>query len=402
MVSQTQQELQRVQSDVQQLQTDLHQVETTVADRCSQVERTIEGTLLSVRAEIWDDLAIFKNDMQSQISGLESMIRKFFEQPRVPTGVTTESLASPAIIDAIPRPVVTVDMLPNIPPPPLLDEGDIPASLETEIQNSTALSLHDVYHTMGLETGLRDPIRGKALMFVVGSSSDFELRRGIDLSDPTRGLLGPKPSIGNELFPRKCGSNSIQVSEPVQTPRGNQPIHDRKRYPIQTSSVRLGQGGNREKTLILQGTKTSATLNSILSEIYHLKKGGAVRFTRKNDNIKPFESGGETSSEFFSLKTDCSLFVKRPNNLVIGRMYDHHVYDLVEVGIENFKSIESFTYDKKMAPRVGAKPFIAFVGEEFENVDELKHLKEVLLDLLRGEALPWIWWFGVIVFQPKA
>ena len=64
-----------------------------------------------------------------------------------------------------------------------------------------------------------------------------------------------------------------------------------------------------KKTLILQGTKTSGTLNSVLSEIYHLKKGGAVRFTRKNDNIRPFESGGETSLEFFSLKTDCSIFV---------------------------------------------------------------------------------------------
>lgn len=77
---------------------------------------------------------------------------------------------------------------------------------------------------------------------------------------------------------------------------------------------------------------------------------------------------------------------KRPDNLVIGRMYDHHIYDLVEVGVENFKSNESFTYDKKLTPRVGSKPFIAFVGEGFENVDELKHLKEVLLDLLRGEV----------------
>ncbi|XP_040952372.1 ribosome production factor 2 homolog, partial [Gossypium hirsutum] len=78
---------------------------------------------------------------------------------------------------------------------------------------------------------------------------------------------------------------------------------------------------------------------------------------------------------------------KRPNNLVIGRMYDHHVYDLIEVGVENFKSIESFSYDKKIAPRVGSKPFIAFIGEGFENVDELKHLKEVLLYFLRGEVV---------------
>lgn len=77
---------------------------------------------------------------------------------------------------------------------------------------------------------------------------------------------------------------------------------------------------------------------------------------------------------------------KRPDNLVIGRTYDHHVYDLVEVGVENFKSMESFTYDKKLAPKVGSKPFIAFIGEGFENVEELKHLKEVLLDLLKEEV----------------
>lgn len=148
-----------------------------------------------------------------------------------------------------------------------------------------------------------------------------------------------------------------------------------------------------KKTLILQGTKTSNVLNTVLSEIYHLKRDNAIRYTRKNDSIRPFESGGETSLEFFSLKTDCSIFVygstskKRPDNLVIGRTYDHHIYDLIEVGVENFKRMDSFTYDKKLAPQAGSKPFIVFSGELFESVDELKHLKEVLLELLRGEVV---------------
>ena len=77
---------------------------------------------------------------------------------------------------------------------------------------------------------------------------------------------------------------------------------------------------------------------------------------------------------------------KRLDNLVIGRTYDHHIYDLVELGIENFKSMESFSYDKKLAPQIGSKPFFAFIGEEFESVEELKHFKEVLLDLFRGEV----------------
>ncbi|KAI9090610.1 hypothetical protein K1719_028463 [Acacia pycnantha] len=49
--------------------------------------------------------------------------------------------------------------------------------------------------------------------------------------------------------------------------------------------------------------------------------------------------------------------------------------------------MESFSYDKKLAPKEGSKPFITFIGEGFENVEELKHLKEVLLDLFRGAAV---------------
>jgi hypothetical protein len=88
---------------------------------------------------------------------------------------------------------------------------------------------------------------------------------------------------------------------------------------------------------------------------------------------------------------------KRPNNLVLGRTYDHHVYDLVEVGIENYKSMESFVYDKKLAPKLGSKPFFAFIGGHFESSEELKHLKEVLLDLFRGEVCHFVntsWFAG--------
>ncbi|XAR56505.1 hypothetical protein NMG60_11037023 [Bertholletia excelsa] len=174
----------------------------------------------------------------------------------------------------------------------------------------------------------------------------------------------------------------LQIKTP-KTGRGKREVKKRAPKLVETG----------KKTLILHGTKTSNVLNAILTEIYHLKKDNSIKYSRKNDNIRPFESGGETSLEFFSLKTDCSLFVygshskKRPNNLVMGRTYDHHIYDLVEVGVENFKSMESFSYDRKLAPQIGSKPFFAFIGEGFENVEELKHLKEVLLDLFHGEVI---------------
>jgi ribosome production factor 2 len=44
--------------------------------------------------------------------------------------------------------------------------------------------------------------------------------------------------------------------------------------------------------------------NSVPSDIYHLMNcDNAVKYTKKNDNIRPSDSGGESSLEFFSLKT---------------------------------------------------------------------------------------------------
>ncbi|KAM5559583.1 ribosome production factor 2 [Rosa sericea] len=169
------------------------------------------------------------------------------------------------------------------------------------------------------------------------------------------------------------------------------PQKARARRELEKRAPKLIETG--KKTLILHGMRTSAVLNAVLSDIYHLKKESSVKFSRRNKDVCPFENGGETSLEFFSHQTDCSLFVygshtkKRPNNLVLGRTYDHHIYDLIEVGVENYKRMDSFSYDKKLSPHVGSKPFICFIGEGFESVQELKHLKEVLLDLLRGEVV---------------
>ncbi len=73
-----------------------------------------------------------------------------------------------------------------------------------------------------------------------------------------------------------------------------------------------------------------------------------MRLTRKNAEVLPFEAGGEVKLEQFSAQTDCGQFVlgghskKRPHNLILGRFYDHRLYDLLELGVEGYKSIQSF------------------------------------------------------------
>ena len=55
----------------------------------------------------------------------------------------------------------------------------------------------------------------------------------------------------------------------------------------------------------------------------------ALKYTRKNAEVRPFEAGGEGALEHFSRKTDAALFAlgssskKRPHNIVLGRFYDH-------------------------------------------------------------------------------
>eukprot|EP00882_Tetradesmus_deserticola_P033999 GHRQ01038888.1.p1 GENE.GHRQ01038888.1~~GHRQ01038888.1.p1 ORF type:complete len:153 (-),score=25.90 GHRQ01038888.1:17-475(-) len=59
-------------------------------------------------------------------------------------------------------------------------------------------------------------------------------------------------------------------------------------------------------------------------------------------------AGGEAPLEFFCNKSNCSLFVlgshskKRPHNITLGRLYDFHLYDALELGVEAHRPISSF------------------------------------------------------------
>ena len=62
------------------------------------------------------------------------------------------------------------------------------------------------------------------------------------------------------------------------------------------------------------------------------QKPNSIAYNQKND-IRPFEDA--TKLEFFAKKNDSSLFVfgshnkKRPHNMIIGRMYDYHIFVIV-------------------------------------------------------------------------
>ncbi|KAL1449626.1 hypothetical protein WDU94_002113 [Cyamophila willieti] len=152
---------------------------------------------------------------------------------------------------------------------------------------------------------------------------------------------------------------------------------------------------NHKQTLFLQGHKTSPTAVQCLKDFYHLKKPDGKMMSRKND-ILPFEDA--TPIEGFSKKNDASMFCfashnkKRPNNIVLGRMYDHNLLDMFELGIENYKSLSAFPASKFT---YGAKPCLIFAGEPFEMNHEYKRLQNIFVDFFQREVVKGIRLQGV-------
>lgn len=120
-----------------------------------------------------------------------------------------------------------------------------------------------------------------------------------------------------------------------------------------------------------------------------IKAPFAKMMGKKND-IHVFDD--ENKLEFLAQKNDASLFAvgshtkKRPSNLVLGRMFDGHILDVMEFGFSNFRSIDAFKCKSKKAP--GSKPCFVFSGDEFESREPFMKLKNLLLDMFRGTVVP--------------
>lgn len=98
----------------------------------------------------------------------------------------------------------------------------------------------------------------------------------------------------------------------------------------------------------MYGNNTSQVVKDVVTDLFKLKRLEAVKYSRKNESVQPFEAGGETSLEFYAERSNCGLFVlgshskKRPHNLVLGRFFDGRLLDCLELGVERYASIDSF------------------------------------------------------------
>ena len=77
---------------------------------------------------------------------------------------------------------------------------------------------------------------------------------------------------------------------------------------------------------------------------------------------------------------------KRPHNLTFARMFNHQLFDMLEVGVTSYVDMAALKAGGRFAPQVGSKPCFAFIGSDFDTDPKAAQLKSLLLDFFRGEV----------------
>jgi len=171
-------------------------------------------------------------------------------------------------------------------------------------------------------------------------------------------------------------------SRRAKTARGRRDL--KRREPLVNENIKKG--------LFIKGRKTSQVVTDVLNDLYCIKKPHAIKYNRKQTNSPhggPFEDA--TTIEFFSDKSDASLFMygshskKRPHNITIGRLFDYHILDMVELGISKYQLIENF---KSLSlPMQGSKPCIAILGNTFQTDEKYRLIANLFVDFFRGKVV---------------
>jgi len=140
-----------------------------------------------------------------------------------------------------------------------------------------------------------------------------------------------------------------------------------------------------KQTIIFKGRRTSDKVRNALKDLYDLKKPDAKILSHRND-VTIFENAAPV--EQICRKHETPLFIigshskKRPDNLVVGRMFNYSLLDMIELGIDTFESLKDFPGPKFT---LGTKPCLIFNGPAWEQTEEYKHLRSIFIDLFHRE-----------------
>lgn len=139
--------------------------------------------------------------------------------------------------------------------------------------------------------------------------------------------------------------------------------------------------------LFVDGRKCGGDIKSCMKDLQQLRKPLVKILNRKND-ITPFDD--PSSLEFLTMKNDCALFAfgstskKRPNNLILGRIFENEILDMIELGIKHYTSMPEYKTEKI---GTNVKPCLIFNGPRWNQTEELRRLRNLLIDTFHKDKV---------------
>ncbi|CAD7973321.1 unnamed protein product [Amoebophrya sp. A25] len=169
-------------------------------------------------------------------------------------------------------------------------------------------------------------------------------------------------------------NNPLANQKVAKTARGRRELRKRETKIVE----------NPKTALLIRGQRTREELHQVLKDMHDLKKPLSQAYLRKHEDLNPFED----SSRIVDMcnKQDAGLFAfassnkKRPSRLVLGRLFNSDLLDMVEFDLSDMCSF----LPKARLPTLGAKPLLLFQGSGWELEPDLQHAKSVLMDFFRG------------------
>lgn len=137
------------------------------------------------------------------------------------------------------------------------------------------------------------------------------------------------------------------------------------------------------KLVLLRSSSCKPEVKQLLTDITKIRRPYSLMLHRKREGLDPFSD--HEPLEYLCRKNLCALFcfghsnTKRPARLVAGRVYEDTLLDMYELHVTDYTSLSNFA--SKVQSALGSKPLVLAQGSAFEQSEEMKFLRNYLVDL---------------------
>ena len=183
-----------------------------------------------------------------------------------------------------------------------------------------------------------------------------------------------------EYFKEKAKAMEIEQKSKPKSHKAKK-IIERKEYILQHDP---------KHTVFMKGNNCSHLWVNTMKELHKMRDPELSKtLLQKPNNILPFEDASYL--EKVAYKHDAGFVVwgthnkKRPNNLIISRLYDMKILDMIEIGIEECKQMQDF--EPTEAIEIGQQPILIFQGDAFDLSEKHLKFKNMMIDFFRIKHL---------------